>query len=53
MKLYQMVLKDIMRRKRRVAYAILGVVIGTMSMARSTGDRGGVLAGKLLKRQDW
>jgi len=32
MKLYQMVAKDVMRRKRRVAYAILGVVIGTMTV---------------------
>ena len=32
MKLYQVVLKDILRRKRRVMYAILGVVIGTMTV---------------------
>ncbi len=32
MKLYQIVLKDIMRRKRRVLYAALGVVIGTMTV---------------------
>src|SRR3990170_3856730 len=32
MKLYQLVLKDIWRRKRRVLYAILGVVIGTMTV---------------------
>lgn len=32
MKLYQIVLKDIMRRKRRVAYATLGVIIGTMTV---------------------
>ena len=32
MKLYQMVAKDIMRRKRRVLYAALGVVIGTMTV---------------------
>ena len=32
MKLYQVVLKDILRRKRRVLYAILGVVIGTMTV---------------------
>jgi len=31
-KLYQIVLKDIMRRKRRVLYAALGVVIGTMTV---------------------
>ncbi|MDD4859954.1 MAG: ABC transporter permease [Dehalococcoidales bacterium] len=32
MKLYQIVLKDIMRRKRRVLYATLGVLIGTMTV---------------------
>jgi len=32
LKLYQVVLKDILRRKRRVMYAILGVVIGTMTV---------------------
>jgi len=32
MKLYQMVTKDVMRRKRRVLYAALGVVIGTMTV---------------------
>jgi len=32
MKLYQMVAKDILRRKRRVLYAALGVVIGTMTV---------------------
>ena len=32
MKLYQVVLKDTLRRKRRVIYAILGVVIGTMTV---------------------
>ena len=32
MKLYQVVLKDIRRRKRRVLYAVLGVVIGTMTV---------------------
>jgi len=32
MKLYQVVLKDILRRKRRVLFAILGVVIGTMTV---------------------
>ncbi len=32
MKLYQVVLKDILRRKRRVGYAVLGVVIGTMTV---------------------
>ena len=32
MKLYQMVVKDVMRRKRRVLYAALGVVIGTMTV---------------------
>jgi putative ABC transport system permease protein len=32
MKLYQIVLKDIWSRKRRVLYATLGVVIGTMTV---------------------
>jgi len=32
MKLYQMVAKDIMRRKQRVLYAALGVVVGTMTV---------------------
>jgi len=32
MKLYQMVAKDVMRRKKRVLYAALGVVIGTMTV---------------------
>lgn len=32
MKLYQIVIKDVMRRKRRVLYAALGVVIGTMTV---------------------
>ena len=32
MKLYQIVLKDIMRRKRRVLYAAFGVLIGTMTV---------------------
>ena len=32
MKLYEVVLKDILRRKRRVMYAVLGVVIGTMTL---------------------
>jgi len=32
MKLYQMVAKDVIRRKRRVLYAALGVVIGTMTV---------------------
>lgn len=32
MRLYRMVLKDIMRRKKRVLYATLGVVIGTMTV---------------------
>jgi len=32
MKLYQVVFKDILRRKRRVLYAVLGVVIGTMTV---------------------
>lgn len=32
MKLYQMVTKDIVRRKKRVIYAALGVVIGTMTV---------------------
>jgi putative ABC transport system permease protein len=31
MKLYQVVLKDVMRRKKRMSYAALGVVIGTMT----------------------
>ena len=32
MKLYQVVIKDVMRRKRRVLYATLGVVIGTATV---------------------
>jgi len=32
MKLYQMVAKDVVRRKRRVLYATLGVVVGTMTV---------------------
>jgi len=32
MKLYQIVAKDIIRRKKRVLYAALGVVIGTMTV---------------------
>ncbi len=32
MKLYQIVLKDIIRRKKRILYAALGVVIGTMTV---------------------
>src|SRR5208283_4468593 len=32
MKLYQIVAKDVMRRKRRVLYAAVGVVIGTMTV---------------------
>jgi putative ABC transport system permease protein len=32
MNLYQMVLKDIFRRKKRILYAALGVVIGTMTV---------------------
>ena len=32
MKLYQMVAKDVMRRKKRVLYAALGVVVGTMTV---------------------
>ena len=32
MKLYQIVAKDVIRRKRRVLYAALGVVIGTMTV---------------------
>ena len=32
MKLYQMVTKDVIRRKRRVLYAALGVVVGTMTV---------------------
>jgi putative ABC transport system permease protein len=32
MKLYQIVIKDVLRRKRRVVYAALGVIIGTMTV---------------------
>jgi len=32
MKLYRMVVKDIIRRKRRVLFAIIGVIIGTMTV---------------------
>jgi putative ABC transport system permease protein len=32
MKLYQVVLKDIMRRKKRVLYATIGVIIATMTV---------------------
>ena len=32
MKLYQVVLKDILRRKKRVLYATLGVIIATMTV---------------------
>ena len=32
MKLYQVVLKDVIRRKRRVLYATLGVIIGTATV---------------------
>lgn len=32
MKFYQMVGKDVMRRRRRVMFAVLGVVIGTMTV---------------------
>ncbi|KTB49286.1 ABC-type transport system, involved in lipoprotein release, permease component [Dehalogenimonas alkenigignens] len=32
MKLYQLILKDISRRKKRVLYAALGVIIGTMTV---------------------
>jgi len=32
MKLYQMVVKDILRRKRQVLFAIIGVLIGTMTV---------------------
>ncbi len=32
MKLYQIVLKDVLRRKKRILYAALGVVIGTMTV---------------------
>lgn len=32
MRLFQVVLKDIMRRKRRVLYATVGVIIGTMTV---------------------
>lgn len=32
MKLYQIVLKDVLRRKKRVLYAALGVVVGTMTV---------------------
>jgi putative ABC transport system permease protein len=31
MKLYQVVVKDVLRRKKRMSYATLGVVIGTMT----------------------
>ncbi len=32
MRLYQIVIKDVLRRKRRVLYAALGVVVGTMTV---------------------
>jgi putative ABC transport system permease protein len=32
MKLYQMVLRDVWRRKRRVLFAVIGVIIGTMTV---------------------
>ncbi len=32
MKLYQIVVKDVLRRKRRVLYAAMGVVVGTMTV---------------------
>jgi len=32
MKLYQMVMKDVWRRKRRVLFAVIGVLIGTMTV---------------------
>jgi putative ABC transport system permease protein len=32
MKLYQMVVRDVWRRKRRVLFAIIGVIIGTMTV---------------------
>jgi putative ABC transport system permease protein len=32
MKLYQMVARDIFRRKRRVLFAVIGVIIGTMTV---------------------
>jgi len=32
MKLHRIVTRDVMRRKRRVSYAVLGVVIGTMTV---------------------
>jgi putative ABC transport system permease protein len=32
MRLYQLVLKDIIRRKRRVLFAVIGVLIGTMTV---------------------
>jgi hypothetical protein len=32
MKLHQMVAKDVLSRKRRVLYAALGVVVGTMTV---------------------
>jgi putative ABC transport system permease protein len=32
MKLYQMVIKDVVRRKRRLLYATIGVAIGTMTV---------------------
>ncbi|MCK4794522.1 MAG: hypothetical protein KAV87_62915, partial [Desulfobacteraceae bacterium] len=32
MKLYQMVIRDVLRRKRRVLFAVIGVLIGTMTV---------------------
>ena len=32
MKLYQMVIRDVIRRKRRVLFAVIGVLIGTMTV---------------------
>lgn len=32
MKLYQMVIRDVWRRKRRVLFAVIGVIIGTMTV---------------------
>ena len=32
MKLYQMVIRDVLRRRRRVLFAIIGVLIGTMTV---------------------
>ena len=32
MKLHQLVIRDIMRRKRQVLFAVIGVLIGTMTV---------------------